>query len=98
MQCRYCSRTETLRVRSVPQGRALPFALCLGVGAGMGSVFRPPERCCLRTSGSVKETESVAFPLWELKGFREGQSCWKSLGCAWKYCTTAGQSRGRGHS
>lgn len=54
MQCWYCSRTETLRVRSVPQGRALPFAFCLVVGAGMGSVLRPPVCCCLLYMGKYE--------------------------------------------
>lgn len=36
MQCWDCSTTETLRVRR--QGRALPLALGLVVGAGVGSV------------------------------------------------------------
>lgn len=74
MQCWDCSTTETLRVRSVPQGRALPLAFSLVVGAGVGSVLGPPECCCLQTWGRC-ERLCVAFPLLRLKGFREGQSC-----------------------
>lgn len=72
MRCWCCRRTETLRVRSLPQGKALLFALCLLLGAGMGSVLRPLEHCHLHTWGNTEETDSVTFPLPGLKGFGQG--------------------------
>ena len=73
-----------------PRGRTLPFAFCLVVGALSSDSQSTAASVC---GGNMKETEPVAFPLRALKGLRESQSCWKSLGCAWKYSATAGQSR-----
>lgn len=72
------------------QGRALLFTFCLVVGAGMGSVLRAPECCCLSTWGNVKETESVAFALpgteWGQGGsvlLEFSQLCLEILYCFW---------------
>lgn len=71
MQCWDCSTTETLRVRSVPQGRALPLAFSLVVGAGVGSVLGPPECCCLQTWGRCEKTE-CGFSSVEAEGIQRG--------------------------